>query len=715
MARPDGSIQSEMSAASGRIANTFGAIADEAAIAEGAAAGNTAGLQSDYRPDGALTLRGKAFNSAATKTYLNNLDANLRNDMQATFEGSKNNPAELKQNFDALQQDYRAKHVFPEIEGDFVASFARLRMPYQNKALSNFEEAQRDQERASTVDNLSATQTTIARISALDPTNPQTAQTVAIELDRADRLIDARISSQAITAEAGAKLKIRSRDDGLTNAALAQASTLKTPEEIAAYRANVKAKFAKGEFNGLSGDGYQSLDAGLHALQNARRTEIGSGVSQLTKNIDDYVERVASGLPTPPDEWTRYATSDAAKTPAGAVALRVGETKAKIATVMSKISIDDASRLVSGMRSEAAKGGATAPDAAIIDFAEKQLSKQRTAINTDQLGFAEQKRLIQQVAPIDFQGFATSNDPAAAGAVAAQFRDRTAQARAVGAELSRAPQFLRPEEKDRLKDIVSRGGPKALELAAAIVKGADYDAPAILREISGDAPLLAQAGNIIANGGSLAAARDAFNAAKVKAETGKELPGISSTISSKAMRDSFGSAFMMQGEDAGRIRSMADAIARTRLASGSVDPTGSEAETIYKRALQEAAGASFVGGVQYGGVAGYKPGYWTSYKVAVPPSIKADAFRDVIRAIRDDDLRTLPTPPLTADGRPYPARDIAAAIPIAVRGGYRFAMGEPTSDDPKYIRGADGAPFVLPFDALQRIAPRVSGALLGGR
>jgi hypothetical protein len=712
VSRPDGSFETEMSNAAGRVASTFGAIADDAAKQEGDAAGKVAGLDPHYRPDGSLTIRGKAFNDAATKTYENNLDAKLRNNLQATYETYKNDPAALKQALDGLHSKMSSDDVFDHIRGDFNAQFARLRMPYENKALSNFEDGVKDESRASLVSNVTATQTNAARMAAADPNNPLTGKNIGIELDRADKMIDAQIESDAITAEAGAKLKIKNRNDVLQIAALAQAATLKTPEAIAAYRENAKNKFAKGEFRGLTADGFQTLDSSLQALEKSVRTATDAGVTQLTKNISDYVDRAASGLPTPADEWTRYLTSDAAKTPKGQLAIATGENKVKLATVMSNLSIEDAGRLVAGFRAEASKGGATAPAAEIIEFAEKQLEKQRKAINTDQLGYAAARRLIPAVAPIDFQGFAASEDPAAAGALAAQVRDRTAQARAVGSQLSRAPQFLRPEESERLKEIVDRGGSQALALAGAIVKGAGADAPAILREISTDAPLLAQAGNIIANGGSLSAARDAFTAARVKAETGKDLPGIPPSTSGKAARETFGAAFAMQGEDGNRIRTTADAIARARL--GNIDPKGAEAETIYKRALQEAAGANFVGGVQYGGVADYKPGYWSSYKVPVPSNIRADAFRDVVRSFRDDDLKSLPVPPQTADGKPYSARDLAGAIPIAVRGGYRFAMGDPSSNDPKYMRGADGAPFVLPFDALQKVAPRISGAFLGG-
>jgi hypothetical protein len=717
IARPDGSGAAQLSAASGSLASTIGGIADQAARAEGEQAGKTAGLDPHYRPDGSLTIRGQAFNEAATKTYVNNLDAKLRTDLQSTFEANKNNPAALKKAYDDLHAKYTGPDgdVFPEIKGDFNAQFARLRMPYENKALGNFEEDTHAANRAALIDNTTATQTNAARMAAADPANPATARNIQVELDRHAKLIDDQVANGDITADAGARLKIKTRDDVLSGAALAQAGALKTPEEIAAYRANVKAKFAKGEFNGLSGDGYQSLDAGLQHLESQKRTALNAGAAQLSKNLDDYIERAANGYVMSPAEWTAFQASDAAKTPKGAAILQSGEAKLKIAGLLGRMSIDDASRMVSTMRAQAnSSGGASSADADVIGFAEQQLRKQRTALDTDQLGYAEQRRLVPAVAPIDFQGFSQAPDPTlAAGPLAAQFRDRTAQARAIGSELSRAPQFLRPDEKDRLKEIVDRGGAPALALAGAIVKGADSDAPAILREISADAPLLAQAGNIIANGGSLSAARDAFNAARVKAETGKELPGIASSAGAKVMRDTLGSALMLQGEDAGRIRATADAVARTRIASASVDPKSREAETIYSRALQEAAGASFVGGVQYGGFADYKPGYWTSYKVIVPPGIKADSFRDVVRSIKDDDLAALPVPPKTADGKAYSARDLASAIPVAVRGGYRFAMAAPGSDDPKYIRGADGAPFVLPFSTLQTIAPRVSGALRG--
>lgn len=716
VSRPDGSEDLQLANAANKVANTFGTMADEFAAQEGKAAGTVAGADKDFRPTESLTIRGRAYDEAAIKTYKDNLDAQLRTDIQKVYEANKNDPDALTKGFDTLGEEYRAQHVFPAIAGEFNASFARLRIPYQNKALSDLEDAKKDERKGALINNITASQTFAARAASADPTNPNTAAVVSGEATRIDTMIDGAVADKTISAEQAAKLKISNWNTITTRAATAQAESLKSPDEVAQYRVNARKQFAAGKFKNLTADGFEELDAKLEQIQKAKKTEANAGETLLQKNVNDYVQRAADGFPLPADEWTRYSSSAGASTPKGQAILQEGEAKLQVANLLKGRSIEDGERFVSRMRAEMGKDGeVTERQAEVVRFAEKYIKDQRTALNTDQLGLAERKRLVPAVAPLDFQQFATSDSPDAASALAVQFRNRTSQARSVATEFQRAPQFLRPEEKDRLKEIVDRGGPKALALAGAIVKGADADAPMILKEISDDAPLLAQAGNIIANGGSLSAARDAFQAGKIKAETGKELPGVSSTVSSRAQRDEFGTAFSYQGADGGRIRATADAIARVRLDRGGVDPKSSEAEKIFKRSLQEAAGATFVSDVQYGGVADYKPGYWSTYKVPVPAGVRADAFRDVIRSIRDTDLRELPVPPIAADGRPYSARDLAGAVPIAVKGGYRFAMGDPASNDPKFVRGADGNPFVYPFDSIQQLMPRVPGAFLGGR
>lgn len=717
--RPGGEDLASAAATFTHVGNTFGAIADEAARLEGEAAGKVAGLDPSYRPgeQSNLTVRGKAFNEAALSTYKNNLDAKIRTDMQAVFEANKNNPAELKKAFDALGQVYNKDHVFDEVRGEFNAAFVRMRLPYENKALSNLESDQKDRAKATLIDNLTVGQTNLARMSAVDPANPKMDVIVGGELKRLDDLVDQAVKDEALTAEQAAKLKWANRNTATSRAATATAEALKTSEDVAAFRERLSQQFASGKMPNLTADGWDSLRGELVTIENRKRTTANADTSLLEKSIKDYVDRTVDGFPVSPDEWTRLAISPGAQGARGKAALEDGEAKLKIAQAMRGLSIEDASRFAAKLRGEIGKDGAvTSRQAIAARFADDLVDAQRKALDTDQLGLAEKKRLVPAIVPLDFQGFAASNDPASAATLALQFRARTAQARAIGSEFSRAPQFLRPDERERLKEIADQGGDKALELAGAIVKGADQDAPSILREIAGDAPLLAQAGTIIAQGGSMTAARDALQAARIKKETGKELAGVPALTTQKLQRDEFGPAFALQGEAGGLIRSAADAIAKTRVDRAGADPKGAEAENIYRKALQEAAGAVFIDGVQYGGVASYKPGWFVNYKVPVPTGVRASDFRDVIRAVTEEDLAKLQFPPQTPDGKSYAARDIAAAIPVAVRGGYRFAMGDPASNDPQYIRGADGRPFVLPFDELENeLRRRVPGAFLGGR
>ncbi len=237
--------------------------------------------------------------------------------------------------------------------------------------------------------------------------------------------------------------------------------------------------------------------------------------------------------------------------------------------------------------------------------------------------------------------------------------------------------------------------------------------------------------SLLADGASQRIAYDVADAMKIRATPDYKLPKAFSgkppekvsTAQEAEVRNVYGDAFALAG-DTGRA---AAAVGRTafeaRAIRGGFDPVLSTSgdKDIFRHTLQEAAGASYDReNNQYGGVVSM--GGWfsfsgqASYKVLVPQDIRADKFGTVVGAIRDDDLKSLKVPPQAADGSTYGARDLQRARLVAVPGGYRFALGDPRGDDPKYIRGADGNPFVLDFAELKdRLSARVPGAYLGAR
>lgn len=713
--RPAGEAAGEISTALGTLATTVGKYADEATAIEAEHAGNVAGLDKAYRPTGGTSIRDKNFDEAATKTYLNNLSAEVQTRMRDTYEANKNSPAALKDGLDKLQQEFLAGDVFPDIEGKFRAAYAQHRLVYEIKARDNFDADQKDKARAALFNDARETMTTAAMAAAADPSDKQLGAVLEKRAQELDKLYDDAAKNDDISHEAAAKLKARARGTLAQTGILASAEKLDAAG-VAALREKTRADFAKGLIKGLDAEWYSGLESSLIQLERSKLTAGKAAAGELSKRFDDHVARVADGQTPPPGEWENLVTA-ARPLPDGDRLVRQAEAKTTMANTLRGLSTADADRVMRDLRSKwRQEGGVDTERGQVLDFGEKYISDQRTALKTDLLGTAQKTSLIPDIKPLDFEGYMQTPDAGAAIAgLAGQFTGRVAQARAVADTLSRDPQFLRPEERERMKAIVDAGGDKALGLATAIVKGAGTDASKVLTEIGGEAPLLAQAGSVLAEGGSLSLARDVMAAAQIRQIKGGKIAMPDPQLFTAAVRDGFGAAFNLQGADKQRIQAAASAATSARLDRNNIDPKSSEAQALYKKTLQEAAGAVFVDGTQYGGVAAYKPGYWSSYQVPVPSGVKADAFRDVIRSIRDEDLAGLPVPPQTADGRPYRAQDVAGAVPIAVRGGYRFAMGDPQSADPKYIRGADGRPFVLPFEQLRgELIQRVPGAFLGG-
>lgn len=362
--------------------------------------------------------------------------------------------------------------------------------------------------------------------------------------------------------------------------------------------------------------------------------------------------------------------------------------------------------------------GATEQDIALRNTGEKLLSTMRKEIANDPLGWSERVG-VASVPMIDFKAPTASQD----------MRGRIAAAEVVATQYGIAPTYLRPEEKRFLEVSTAAGGAQMLGTAQALVQGFGDRSGRVLAEVSTSAPVLAHTGGLLSGGlfggGSTVFANDVADAITLKQNKDFKLPRWLDHPNDKILtaqnaktRDEYGNAFHMV-PDNGRAAEASAQLAyfsRANRTGYSALVDDGKSETAYKRTLQEAAGATFsADGVQYGGIAAYKPGYWTTYKTLVPGNIRTDRFKDVIGAIKDEDLSRLPISPVGVGGKAYTAGDLRSGVPVAVPGGYRFAHGDPTSDDPKWVRGADGRPFVLNLEAIEPVLrPRVPGAFNSG-
>lgn len=366
----------------------------------------------------------------------------------------------------------------------------------------------------------------------------------------------------------------------------------------------------------------------------------------------------------------------------------------------------------------------------LVKAHDKMIKAARDGITKDQLGWADRTGFMP-VPPIQF------GSPDAAG----QMVDRAARAKIVAQQYGVEPRFFRQDEKIALEAAVSAGGPQMEAVAKLMVDGFGADAPAAMKELSKSAPTLAHIGALQMSGGDPGFTHDVTEGVKMRGdkEFMDQLPTNMKKpteavfgAQSERRQEVYGSAFALLPDQAEASQEAAGNAFFSRAYRNHYDvalgkekgavPPGLQGRDpsvkAYDQALQQSAGAHFIGDVQYGGVAPYKAGgFWNTDmgKVLVPTTVKANRFRDVIGAITDEDLRTAAISPEKADGTPYRAADLRNALPVKVKGGYAFAQGDPTSADPKFIRGALGSPFVLDFDQMEpKLRQRVPDAFLGG-
>lgn len=368
------------------------------------------------------------------------------------------------------------------------------------------------------------------------------------------------------------------------------------------------------------------------------------------------------------------------------------------------------------------EGGADERSMALLHTGDKLLGTMRKELAADPLGWAGRAGVMEAPA-INF----------GSPAQAAEMRARVGAAEMIAREYGTAPTYLHPEEVRALAVATAAGGEPMLGLARDIADGFGDRSGRVLSEVSKEAPVLAHVGGLLSGGlfgsGSKGFSQDVAEALKLRADKEFKLPRWLDHPTDKILtsqnaetRKAYGDAFTL-APDTGRAAEAATQAAFFARANRNgytpILEESSDSKTAYSRALQEAAGATFAAdGKQFGGVVDYgtKPGTWfDKNKVLVRGDIRSDRFRDVIRAVTDDDLSKLPISPVSSGGQPYTARDLQGAVPVAATGGYRFAIGDPASDNPRWIRGADGKPFVLNLDAIGDLPRRVPGAFIGTR
>jgi hypothetical protein len=278
----------------GGLAAQIGSWADEAAAIEGAKAGAIAGADPEFRPStGAVTIRGQAFEKAAMGTYLDKLDAQMRQDIDKIAVANDGNPAGMQAGFATLKQEYRKQHVLPELAGRFDAEFQRA-------TLAPLRQAYRDVETRARAERLA---TLSADLVERGKSLERSAYFLGLDRTADETLAGELASLKATLSATGADGRaIVSPDDqqrlmSVTSLSVARARVagtfdrLESVEAKQSFLTKFEADFASGgaQLDALDLRTYEQLKSGMEA-------EIGRGDVRL-KNLlaDDIASIRATG------------------------------------------------------------------------------------------------------------------------------------------------------------------------------------------------------------------------------------------------------------------------------------------------------------------------------------------------------------------------------------------------------------------------------------
>ncbi len=686
VARPDGSELRQSAASFGTLATKLGGIADAFASAEGERAGTIAGGEDGFRPTDRLTIRARAFDRAGAESYLNRLDAQMRMEAQAIYEQHRDNPASLRGAFDVLEQKYLRDDVFPEIKPTFQAAFSRLRAPYQNAALDNFESGRREALQGELVTTLSGQQTTRSQqLAALDPFDPNAHDVLEDGQRSIDIQYDRAVEQKLMTPADAAKAKIEDRRNTTVQLYLNQAASLTDPREIAAFGESIRAGHAAGKL-GLDATGYEDLIAGVAKLEDKALTEGRTDARAVGSRLNSYVDRVASGLNVPADEWPQIRL-DAGITPNGEKLVEAARQKLVYARIIRDRPIADAELAVAKLRTSLA-GGATAEQAGVLTFAEEQLAGARKLIDEDPLLAAQRRGLISEVAPVDINALTDS------GVLAGQIGARVAQADAVAETFGRTPQYLRPGEAKLIREMLVSSPETAVAVSSGLIAGGGDRASEVLGEVAEGAPALAQAIDVVRRGGDPAMFDALIRQQQLERDPAYKRPELAAAPKQAAIANAYGGAFLALPQRQAALTSNAEQVFLTRAREQGIPPdlTTAPAKALYEESLQIAAGATFRGGVQRGGVVDVN-----GVATLAPVDFPADQVERVLHGLTDTQLAILPKI-ATPNGVPLTAAELRNARLVAANDGlYRVQIGD------RYVAAEGGGFWLLDIKKLARL------------
>jgi hypothetical protein len=695
-------------------------MADEAAKVEGKVEGSRDAMQQDWRPTNDFSTRAKAYDAAGTQTYLNNLNSKLREGTDDIYSkwgqlpADQRNPEALATSLDGMRDrmlkgpdgDGKQADVFPEIEGHFNDRFSTIKTAYMRAARDDLEKRQMDAAKASTSTAVVALNNQASRLAALPGAGDEALDQTQRDHDA---LIDHAVKTELITAQAGEKVKRGFQQQVLTDRTLAVFKAMPAADQIKyakAFEADYAAKDPK-VTKGFDADTYERVLGTMQSQVRVNGNALKSANKEAYADINAAQKQIVSGDDITPEKWLDIRSRYGASTdPDVAASFQTLERTRTMFARFKGMRPEAIETEIANAEARIAAKGVTPEQKEVLDAARTYVKTYQSDLANNQLRRAAREGVIGEGGNMVELSV---SDP---GIFQAGLVKRAAQVARSDEYFGQKGNFLTPGEKSLFKSVAAQGGPRMIQVSGDIAHALGKDAGRVFSEIGGDAPDFAHVGYLQMLTADPEGLRD-FAERKRLNNIEKESKMLNDTarkpnaqMAQSKFDGVYGDAFSAMPQFNEQARATARAMWEAQGLRRNFDPTlSSDSGRALVRDAQIAAGASFNGDTQYGGVGSFKNGWISSQKVAVPPGMKAEAFTQVIGAIKDEDLKA-------AGAQNVNARQLRGAVLTSIgHGQYRVSLGDPNGKDPQWVVGQSGAPFTLDLEAMgDTLRQRVPGA-----
>lgn len=630
-----------------------------------------------------ISIRDQAFDRAALGTAADQLDVQAYTNLELIAAKYPGAPEQALEAIDAYASGVRGQLGAPELQARFDNIVARHRLAIVQEQSKIAEKARRDEREAAFLANWSERRTAVSRLARRLPSGEEGDAAVAQEMEEMEGLLS---SAQDLTPKERASLQIGLAQDVGTARIMGEFDRLDSPQKRQAYLAAFEEEWTagKGKSLKLTPETFAAIRSDMLQKLGEDQREADKAMRETSQRIETVITKLTKGYSATPEERTALkGAAEAHGDPALAESYRFMEALATWQATARQARPEDIQSAIEAEEARLNREGASAREIDALDAMKALHKTLADGVDKDMLGTAERMGVLK-VPPLDPADFAGS------------LTRRKAAAETIAAHYGRPADYFRPGEVEQIQRTIAKE-PEQLVLFARSLQEAfgDDDAAQALGEISKEAPLLAHAGGLAIATGSERLLRETAEALRRRQVEGYKPLTLSEAERRQTAFAALGPALTLLPETQASAMQMADMLFDLR-ATGqglepSADPAGARA--LYEQALYDALGTEG----DTGGIAEIN-----GMPTAIPPGMTGDQIAGALDLLTDDDLAKLP-PFGAPDGVPVAALDLSNAHLIASGlGRYRVALGDPSSDDPRYLVTPDGRFYEL--EAAQLVA-----------